>query len=85
MLGRLILFGIASYFAYRFVRETLAKPEQRAFPKSSFDMLTGSDMVKDPQCGTYIVKEKSVIKRIGEENVHFCSEECANQYLTLSQ
>jgi len=42
--------------------------------------LTGAEMVQDPQCRTFIVKERAVVRRIGGEQVHFCSAACADEY-----
>lgn len=42
--------------------------------------LRGQDMVRDPQCGTYIVKDRAVFRRIGGRTEHFCSERCARQH-----
>lgn len=83
MLGRLILFGIVGYFGYRFLKNTFSSSDA-TLPRGAKDMLKGSDMVKDPQCGTYIVKERGIVKRIGDENILFCSEECAQKYISAA-
>jgi uncharacterized protein len=42
--------------------------------------LMGEDMVLDPECRTYVLKERAITRRIGGENHSFCSEACAKQY-----
>lgn len=42
--------------------------------------LPGAQMVRDPQCGTYIVRDRAVARRIGGDRLHFCSEACAEAY-----
>lgn len=42
--------------------------------------LPGEEMVLDPQCRTYIVKDRSVARRINGATVYFCSAECADKY-----
>jgi YHS domain-containing protein len=42
--------------------------------------LMGEEMVLDPQCRTYVVKDRSVTRRIGGASRFFCSEACARQY-----
>jgi YHS domain-containing protein len=37
-------------------------------------------MVQDPQCRTYIVKERAVLRRIGGAPRYFCCEACADAY-----
>jgi len=42
--------------------------------------LQGEEMVLDPQCRTYIVKGRSVSRRIKGTVIHFCSTDCADRY-----
>jgi YHS domain-containing protein len=37
-------------------------------------------MVQDPQCRTYVVKDRALIRRIGGRTVYFCSAACADNY-----
>ncbi len=38
-------------------------------------------MVQDPNCKVYIPVSRSVVRRIGSEDLHFCSEDCAKSYI----
>lgn len=40
----------------------------------------GAEMVQDPQCRTYVVKDRALIKRIGGRTEYFCSAACAEAY-----
>lgn len=42
--------------------------------------LMGDEMVQDPECLTYVVKDRAVTRRIQGALVSFCSEACARQY-----
>lgn len=42
--------------------------------------LRGEDMVLDPQCGTYVVKERAITRRTRGTITYFCSEDCARQF-----
>lgn len=42
--------------------------------------LPGDEMVQDPECHTYILKERAVTRRIKGKSCFFCSEACAKQY-----
>jgi YHS domain-containing protein len=39
-----------------------------------------SDMVKDPNCGTYIPKETAIVKVIHGTSHYFCSTACAEEF-----
>ena len=43
--------------------------------------LEGDEMVQDPNCKVYIPVSRSVVRRIGGEDMHFCSEDCASNYI----
>jgi len=42
--------------------------------------IPGEEMVQDPQCRTYVVKDRALIRRIGRRNEYFCSAACAETY-----
>ena len=42
--------------------------------------IPGEEMVQDPQCRTYVVKDRALIRRIGGRTEHFCSAACADAY-----
>ena len=42
--------------------------------------IPGEEMVQDPQCRTYVVKDRALIRRIGGRTEHFCSVACADAY-----
>jgi YHS domain-containing protein len=42
--------------------------------------IMGDEMVLDPECHTYVVKNRAVSRRIRGTLTHFCSDECARRY-----
>jgi YHS domain-containing protein len=43
--------------------------------------LKGEDMVLDPQCRTYVLKERAVARRVHGRPAYFCSEACAQKFV----
>jgi YHS domain-containing protein len=39
------------------------------------------ELVKDPQCGTYVSPDVSIRTRFHGQELHFCSHECEQQFL----
>ncbi len=37
-------------------------------------------LVKDPQCGTHVVRERALRATIGDELHYFCSDECREKF-----
>lgn len=42
--------------------------------------LKGEEMVLDPECRTYVIKDRAVTLRIDGALHSFCSEECARRF-----
>ena len=42
--------------------------------------IMGDEMVLDPECRTYVVKDRAVARRIRGTITHFCSDACARRY-----
>lgn len=42
--------------------------------------ISGEEMVRDPQCLTYVVKSRSLARRVAGKTEHFCSAACADEY-----
>jgi uncharacterized protein len=42
----------------------------------------GVDMVRDPVCGTFVVRDRAVTLMIGHEHHYFCSVSCRDTYRT---
>lgn len=42
--------------------------------------LEGDEMVQDPECRTYVLKDRAVTRRVKGRLCFFCSETCAKQY-----
>jgi YHS domain-containing protein len=54
---------------------------RRDDPAGSASHLPPRELVKDPQCGTYVSPEVSVRTRFRGQELHFCSRECEQQFL----
>ncbi len=51
------------------------------FPSAEKKEASGTrEMVKDPNCETYVPKTEALEKTVGETKYFFCSEKCAEEY-----
>ena len=76
--GVLLLFLIV--LVYSAIR-TVFRSAQKAYREEDAPArLKGEEMVRDPECGTYVVKGRAVTRRIGGAAVFFCSDSCARRY-----
>ena len=56
-------------------RSTAAKP-----PSTGPLERAGGELVRDPQCGTYVPKARAIAVLRGSETLHFCSAKCRDEY-----
>jgi len=79
---RLLIFGLFIYIGYRLLKALGAfifRPREQENPDEVTTQST--DLVQDPQCETYFLKQRGVEARIKGQTVHFCSEKCRDDYL----
>ncbi|MHC1726354.1 MAG: hypothetical protein AB9866_10155 [Syntrophobacteraceae bacterium] len=80
---RFLLYAILLWVAY-FLVKTIAKS---LFAPAEQDRNTpgtpsiDADLVRDPECGIYFLRQKGVKGIVEGKVLHFCSEECYDKYL----
>jgi len=42
--------------------------------------MSSDELVKDPVCGTYVVRSRAVSRAVAEGARYFCSPECAGRF-----
>lgn len=70
-------FIIVLYYALK----TVVRSALRSYhEEGTRTAIKGEDMVLDPVCHTYVVKDRAVTRRIRGTSRSFCSEACARQF-----
>lgn len=79
MIRYLLLFflGLLIYYSLRTVLRPASRGGGRKQPQQR---VTGQDMALDPECNTYIVKDRAVARRVHGEVRYFCSDSCARKH-----
>ncbi len=81
-MGRLFVFAILVWIAY-FIVKTIWKG--LSLPSGSKRQERGpasdAELIRDPQCGAYFLKQKGVKGVVDGQVIHFCSEQCYDKYL----
>ena len=72
---------------YHVIRTLLrsAVTAYRADGRPGTRRVLGEEMVQDPECRTYVVKERAVTRTVGGKRTYFCSEDCAGKYTDRSR
>ncbi len=78
---RVLLEIIAVIFVYYVIKAVL-RSAVRAYHEEDGapERLQGKEMVLDPECRTYVVKDRAVTRRLAGQSHFFCSEDCARRY-----
>jgi hypothetical protein len=79
---RLLFYGILIYLAYRLLKPWIVSiigpstvdPHGSSSPEEA-------ELIRDPQCGTYFLRQRGVEARVGGRSVYYCSGECRDKYL----
>lgn len=81
---KLIILGIAAYFLYRLFANDFFKKkkiDEEREKEEKEKLLAKGDMVKDPVCGAYVLKDGAISVKDGDEVWYFCSYECREDFL----
>lgn len=78
---RFIIYGFIIYFAYRFIKSW----GKSLFPSDGQDISARppsepTELVQDPQCGVYFLRQRGIEARIGGKVMSFCSQKCRDEY-----
>lgn len=83
MLKWLILI-VAAYVLYRLFANDVLKKRKASKEENAAEVerkVAAGEMVKDPQCGSYVAVDGNISVRDGDRIYHFCSYECRDRYL----
>lgn len=53
---------------------------RRQSPPTGPTERVGGELVRDPQCGTYVPKARAIAVARGGETLYFCSAKCRDDY-----
>lgn len=77
---RLLIYGLLIYAAYRFLKSwgrslmSGGSEENRGSPSDN------TELIRDPQCGTYFLKQRGVEAHVNGQRLFFCSKQCRDTY-----
>lgn len=83
---RLLFYLLIGWLAFLFLRSLFKKTGGR---RDDEHLRAGrTDNVRleeDPVCGVYVSRETAIRRRVGDKEIFFCSEQCADKYLSNSR
>ncbi|ATD81322.1 MULTISPECIES: TRASH domain-containing protein [Desulfovibrio] len=79
-----LILILAGYALYRLFANDVLKKKKENKEDNAAEMerkIAAGEMVKDPECGTYVAVEGNISVRDGETIHRFCSYECRDKFL----
>ncbi|MCR4666665.1 MAG: transcriptional regulator [Desulfovibrio sp.] len=81
---KFLILGLAIYVLYRLFKNDFLKKQEKdrkEEEKDRAEKIAHGEMVKDPECGSYVSKDCGITVRDGETVHYFCSYECRDKFL----
>jgi len=78
----IVFLGMLLYSAIKTVLRAASRSYREGERKAQ---VHGAEMVLDPQCRTYVIKDRATARRIKGNLIYFCSEDCANKHEAQSR
>lgn len=75
---RLLLLALIGYGLYRWLKPRLGTSWQHG---EEAENSREAELIRDPECGAYFLRNKGVSARIDGKTLFFCSPQCRDAYL----
>ncbi|MBO4335788.1 MAG: YHS domain-containing protein [Desulfovibrio sp.] len=85
---KILIFAVVGYLLVRLFKNDLLRKQKADEKQEQEEMdakIAQGEMVKDPQCGTYVSKDSEITVRDGATVYHFCSYDCRDKFLKALQ
>lgn len=79
-----LIILVALYVLYRLFKNDILYKRKESENEDAQEMkekIAAGEMVKDPECGTYVSVDSGITVRDGENVHHFCSYDCRDAFL----
>jgi hypothetical protein len=78
---RFALYVLLLYVIFRVGKSWMRSLQQHDTPPENGSGTEEAELIQDPQCGTYFLRQRGIPARIGSETLYFCSKDCRDKYL----
>ncbi len=80
-MGRFFIYALLAWIAYFLVKkigkQLFASPSARDDTPAASE----TELIRDPECGAYFMKQKGIKGVVEGEVIYFCSEQCYDRHL----
>jgi YHS domain-containing protein len=80
-MGRFFLYALLAWIAYFLVKKIGKELFTPTSARNDTPAPSETELIRDPECGAYFMKQKGVKGVVEGKVVYFCSEQCYVTYL----
>ncbi len=80
-MARFFLFAILAWIAYFLVKKIGRELFSQSRPMDNTPGASETELIRDPECGAYFMKQKGVKGVVEGKVIYFCSEQCYDMHL----
>ena len=80
MIIRALFIFFLTLLVYSAIKTVIRSASRTYHEEERKAQIHGTEMVLDPQCRTYVIKDRALMRRIKGTPTYFCSEDCANKH-----
>jgi YHS domain-containing protein len=78
---RIILYCLFAYVVYRIARSWFRSLSGPGPQDSGEASRQEAELIQDPHCGTYFLKQRGITAQVRGQTLYFCSKTCRDAYL----
>lgn len=79
---RLLIYGLLIYVIYRLIKSKgISFSKQMGMDRRPPSSPDETELIQDPQCGAYFLKQSGVAGKSKGQILYFCSRECRDKYM----
>lgn len=81
---KIVILALACYIVYKLFANDILKKKKVAEKEEKAETerkIAAGEMVKDPECGTWVSVEDSPSVKDGNKSYYFCSYDCRDSFL----
>jgi YHS domain-containing protein len=80
-MGRFFIYALLAWIAYFLVKKIGKEFFSPSSARNDTPAPSETELIRDPECGAYFMKQKGVKGVVEGEVIYFCSEQCYVMHL----
>ena len=80
-MGRFFIYALLAWIAYFLVKKIGKELFAPSSARNDTPTSSETELIRDPECGAYFMKQKGVKGVVDGKVIYFCSEQCYDMHI----